>query len=69
LEIVPHQSYRAVDRVIYAMAILTKLDNTSAYSRNHPSLNAAIETTLINEGLTLGHEAIGKWLTRIKQLK
>lgn len=66
---VPHQSYRTVDRVMYAMAKLTKLDNTEPYSQNNPSLNASITTLLQNDGLTLEYQAVGKWLSRINDIK
>lgn len=66
---VPHQSYRAIDRVMYAMAKLVKRDNTEPYSQNNPSLNAAITTILQNDGLPLEYEAVGKWLSRINDIK
>lgn len=69
LKDVPHQSYRTVDRVMYAMAKLSKLDNTEPYSQNNPSLNASITTILQNDGLTLEYQAVGKWLKRINDVK
>ncbi|WP_423813351.1 hypothetical protein [Psychrobacter sp. 219-2-C] len=69
LKDVPHQSYRTVDRIMYAMAKLSKLDNTEPYSQNNPSLNASITTILQNDGLTLEYQAVGKWLTRINNVK
>ncbi len=69
LKDVPHQSYRTVDRVMYAMAKLAKRDNTEPYSQNNPSLNAAITTILQNDGLTLEYQAVGKWLSRINDIK
>ena len=69
LKDVPHQSYRTVDRVMYAMAKLTNLDNTEPYSQNNPSLNASITTLLQNDGLTLEYQAVGKWLSRINDIK
>ena len=69
LKDVPHQSYRTVDRVMYAMAKLTKLDNIEPYSQNNPSLNASITTLLQNDGLTLEYQAVGKWLSRINDIK
>lgn len=69
LKDVPHQSYRTVDRVMYAMAKLTKLDNIEPYSQNNPSLNASITTLLQNDGLTLEYQAVGKWLSRINDVK
>ncbi len=69
LKKVPHQSYRTVDRIMYAMAKLTKLDNTKPYSENNPSLNASITTILQNDSLTLEYQAVGKWLSRINDVK
>lgn len=69
LKDVPHQSYRTVDRVMYAMAKLDKLDNLEPYSQNNPSLNASITTLLQNDGLTLEYQAVGKWLSRINDIK
>lgn len=69
LQDVPHQSYRTVDRVMYAMAKLANLDNTEPYSQNNPSLNASITTLLQNDGLALEYQAVGKWLSRIKDIK
>ena len=69
LKDVPHQSYRTVDRVMYAMAKLSNLDNIEPYSQNNPSLNASITTILQNDGLTLEYQAVGKWLTRINDVK
>jgi vacuolar-type H+-ATPase subunit I/STV1 len=46
LKTVPHQAYKTVDRVMYAMAQLTKVDNSKPYSQNNPSLNASITTLL-----------------------
>ena len=69
LEKVPHQAYRALDRVMYAMAKLTNLDNAEPYSQNNPSLNASITTILQNDGLTLEYQAVGKWLSRINDIK
>ena len=69
LKDVPHQSYRTVDRVMYAMAKISNLDNTEPYSQNNPSLNASITTILQNDGLTLEYQAVGKWLSRINDIK
>lgn len=69
LKQVPHQSYRALDRVMYAMAKITGLDNSTPYSQNKPSLNAEITTILQNDGLPLEYEAVGKWLKRINDIK
>jgi len=69
LKAVPHQAYRTVDRVMYAMAKLSNLDNTEPYSQNNPSLNASITTILQNDGLTLEYQAVGKWLSRINDIK
>lgn len=69
LKDVPHQSYRTVDRVMYAMAKLANLDNTEPYSQNNPSLNASITTLLQNDGLPLEYQAVGKWLSRINDIK
>lgn len=66
---VPHQSYRTVDRIMYAMAKLSNLDNIEPYSQNNPSLNASITTILQNDGLTLEYQAVGRWLTRINNVK
>lgn len=66
---VPHQAYRALDRVMYAMAQLSNLDNSKPYSQNKPSLNASITTILQHDGLTLESEAVGKWLSRINNIK
>ena len=54
---------------MYAMAKLTKLDNAEPYSQNNPSLNASITTILQNDGLTLEYQAVGKWLSRINDIK
>lgn len=69
LKSVPYQSYRALDRVMYAMAKITGLDNSTPYSQNKPSLNAEITTILQNDGLPLEYEAVGKWLKRINDIK
>ncbi|MFK3915643.1 hypothetical protein [Psychrobacter sp. NPDC078501] len=69
LKDVPHQSYRTVDRIMYAMAKISELSNTGPYSQNNPSLNASIATILQNDGLTLEYQAIGKWLTRVKNVQ
>lgn len=66
---VPHQAYRTVDRIMYAMAQISKLDNSSPYSQNRPSLNAEIQTVLDKAGIPLEYEAIGKWLTRINEVQ
>ncbi len=66
---VPHQSYRTVDRVMYAMAQLANVDNSKPFSQNKPSLNASITTILQNDGVPLESEAVGKWLSRIKDIK
>ncbi|MGE6390451.1 hypothetical protein ACQKDP_07655 [Psychrobacter pacificensis] len=69
LKDVPYQSYRTIDRVMYAMAKLSNLDNREPYSQNNPSLNASITTILQNDGLTLEYQAVGKWLSRINDIK
>lgn len=69
LKAVPHQSYRTVDRIMYALAKLTKIDNSSPYSQNTNTLNEAILTTLQNDGIPLEYEAIGKWLTRANEIQ
>lgn len=69
LKDVPHQSYRTVDRIMYAMAKLSELSNTEPYSQNNPSLNASIATILQNDGLMLEYQAIGKWLSRVKNVQ
>ena len=69
LKAVPHQAYRTLDKVMYAMAKITKLDNTKPYSQNTPSLNATITTILQNDGIPLEYEAVGKWLSRINDIK
>lgn len=69
LKDVPHQSYRTVDRVMYAMAKLAKVDNSKPFSQNKPSLNASITTILQNDGVPLESEAVGKWLSRINDIK
>lgn len=66
---VPHQSYRTVDRVMYAMAQLANVDNSKPFSQNKPSLNASITTILQNDGVPLESEAVGKWLSRINDIK
>ena len=66
---VPHQSYRTVARVMYAMAQLANLDNSKPFSQNKPSLNASITTILQNDGVPLESEAVGKWLSRINDMK
>lgn len=69
LKDVPHQSYRTVARVMYAMAQLAKVDNSKPFSQNKPSLNASITTILQNDGVPLESEAVGKWLSRINDVK
>ena len=69
LKDVPHQSYRTVARVMYAMAQLAKVDNSKPFSQNKPSLNASITTILQNDGVPLESEAVGKWLSRINDIK
>ena len=69
LKKVPHQSYRTVDRVMYAMAQLANMDNSKPFSQNKPSLNASITTILQNDGIPLESEAVGKWLSRINDIK
>ena len=69
LKNLPHQSYRTVDKIMYAMAKLTKFDNSHPTSQNMPSLNAQITTVLQNDGLSLEYEAVGKWLTRVNNIK
>lgn len=69
LKEVPHQSYRTVARVMYAMAQLAKEDNSKPFSQNKPSLNASITTILQNDGVPLESEAVGKWLSRINDIK
>ena len=69
LEKVPHQSYRTVDRVMYAMAQLANVNNSKPFSQNKPSLNASITTILQNDGVPLESEAVGKWLSRINDIK
>lgn len=69
LKIVPHQAYRTVDRVMYAMAQLAHVDNSKPFSQNKPSLNASITTILQNDGVPLESEAVGKWLSRINNIK
>lgn len=69
LKQVHHRSNKTVDRIMYAMAKLTKLDNIEPYSQNNPSLNASITTLLQNDGLTLEYQAVGKWLSRINDIE
>lgn len=69
LKNVPHQSHRTIDRIMYAMAKLTNFDNSHPTSQNMPSLNAQITTILQNDGLPLEYEAVGKWLTRVNNIK
>ena len=69
LKDIPHQTYKTLDKVMYAMAKITNLDNSKPYSQNTPSLNAAITTILQNAGLPLEYEAVGKWLSRINDIK
>lgn len=66
---IPHQSYRAIDRILYALVKLSEKDNTKPYSQNRPSLNAEISTILDTEGLSIGYETIGKWLARANDVK
>lgn len=66
---VHHKSFKTVDRIMYAMAELTKLDNSNPYSQNARTLNEKITTILQDDGLPLEYEAVGKWLTRINELK
>lgn len=66
---VPHQSYRTIDRILYALVQLSGADNSEPYSQNNPSLNAKITTILQNDGLPLEYEAVGKWLARANDLK
>ena len=69
LKEVSHQSYRTIDRVMYAMAELTTINNSAPYGQNKGSLNEAITTILERDRLPLGSEPVGKWLTRINTLK
>ncbi|SJN35156.1 hypothetical protein [Psychrobacter sp. JB385] len=69
LKDVPYQSFKALDKVMYAMAKLTKLDNSKPYSQNKPSLNAEITTILQNDGLALEYQTVGKWLSRINDVQ
>ena len=69
LKFIPYQSHRTIDRILYALAKLSKKDNSDPYSQNTPSLNAEITTILHNDGLQLEYQAVGKWLSRIKNLK
>ena len=69
LKQVHHKSFKTVDRIMYAMAKLTKYDNSHPTSQNMPSLNAQITTLLQNDGLPLEYEAVGKWLTRVKNVQ
>lgn len=69
LKQVHHRSNKTVDRIMYAMAKLTKFDNSHPTSQNMPSLNAQITTILQNDGLPLEYEAVGKWLTRVNNIK
>lgn len=69
LKDIPYQTYKTLDKVMYAMAKITNLDNSKPYSQNTPSLNAAITTILQNAGLPLEYEAVGKWLSRINDIK
>ncbi len=66
---VPHQAYKTIDRVMYAMTKLTQFDNSNPYSQNKPSLNSKIATILQNEGLSLEYQAIGKWLSRVNDVQ
>lgn len=66
---IPHQSYRTIDRILYALIQLSGADNSEPYSQNNPSLNAKITTILQNDGLPLEYEAVGKWLARANDLK
>lgn len=69
LKAIPHQSYRTMDRVLYALAKLSKLDNSNPYSQNRPSLNAEIHSVLQADNLNLEYEAIGKLLSRVNEVK
>lgn len=69
LKQVHHRSNKTVDRIMYAMAKLTNFDNSHPTSQNMPSLNAQITTILQNDGLPLEYEAVGKWLTRVNNIK
>ena len=69
LKEIPHQSYRTIDRILYALVQLSGADNSEPYSQNNPSLNAKITTILQNDGLPLEYEAVGKWLARANDLK
>ena len=66
---IPHQTYRALDRVLFALVKLTNKDNSEPTSQNHPSLNAAITTLLDQVGLPLNYQSVGKWLSRAKDLE
>ncbi|OXL24604.1 hypothetical protein [Psychrobacter sp. DAB_AL32B] len=66
---IPHQAFPTIDKVMYAMAKLTKLDNSNPYGQNRSSLNEAILRTLSENGFKLEYEAVGKWLTRINDVK
>lgn len=66
---IPHQAYRTIDRILYALIQISRADNSEPYSQNNPSLNAKITTILQNDGLPLEYQAVGKWLARADKLK
>lgn len=69
LKEVPHQAHRTVIRVMYAMAKMTRIDNSNPYSQNLHTLNGEITTLLQNDGLKLEHQSVGKWLSKINNIQ
>ena len=65
---VHHKTRASVRKVLYALAELSKIDNSSPYSQNKGSLNEAVTTILQNAGIPLEYEAVGNWLSEIKDI-
>lgn len=63
-----HKSKATVKKILYALAELSEKDNSSPYSQNKGSLNEAITTILQNAGIPLEYEAVGNWLSEIKDI-
>lgn len=61
-----HKSKATVRKILYALAELSKKDNSSPYSQNKGSLNEAVTTILQNAGIPLEYEAVGNWLNEVK---
>lgn len=63
-----HKTKASVMRVLYALVVLSKLDNKKPYGQNKGSLNEAITTVLQNAGIPLDYEAVGNWLSEVNEI-